>query len=88
MNDMGIIERSLRESVYCETGDYPNMWVSTADCATTLIKKLFEKYVEDDETRESMDFSVMGCGHIILYSAYIDSDKCVLCDKAMIEQIS
>lgn len=43
---------------------------------------------EKDETRESMDFSVMGCGHIILYSAYIDSDKCVLCDKAMIEQIS
>ncbi len=50
MDDTGIIERSLRESVYCETGDCPNMWVSTADCATTLIKKLFEKYVEDDET--------------------------------------
>lgn len=52
-------------SVWCSDGDYPNMWVSTADCVTSLIGKLFEKY-----------------------AAYCDSDKCVLCDKEMIDQIS
>lgn len=31
-------------SVWCSDGDYLNMWVSTADCATSLIGKLFEKY--------------------------------------------
>lgn len=35
-------------SVRCSDGDYPNMWVSTADCATSLIGKLFEKYADED----------------------------------------
>lgn len=41
-------ESKTNGSMYCCDGDYPNMWVSTADCATTLIGKLFEKCADEN----------------------------------------
>lgn len=46
----------IGESVYCDSGDYPNMWVSTADCATTLIGKLFESYADNDTLIVTTEF--------------------------------
>lgn len=51
-------------------------------------RQMEQNHRTKDKVRESLDYAVMDCGHIILYAAYCDSDKCVLCDKEMIDQIS
>lgn len=39
------------------------------------------------ETAFTNEMMTMDCGHVIAYQAYLDSDKCVLCDKHMIGEM-
>ena len=48
-----------------------------------------DKYskAEITESDNPDDCKIAKCGHLSSYSAYIDNDGCVLCDKHMIEKL-
>jgi hypothetical protein len=43
-----------------------------------------DKKSETDEDRGTLDFKVAPCGHSLNYTAYLDSDECMICDREFI----
>lgn len=43
-----------------------------------------DKKSETDEDRGTLDFKIAPCGHSLNYTAYLDSDECMICDREFI----
>ena len=52
-----------------------------------ILNKRFKDRKNEVETENANDMLTGPCGHLKLYQAYIDSDKCVVCDKQMVESL-
>lgn len=52
-----------------------------------ILNTRFKNSKMEVKTNRVEESFVLPCGHLRVYQAYVDSDKCVICDKQMIESL-
>lgn len=52
-----------------------------------ILNTRFKDSKVEVKTNNAFESLTLPCGHLLVYKAYVDSDKCVICDRNMIEEL-